>query len=347
MNRAETIRQTLHTVKRYPESTIIAKVDDGALNPAIVPGFAQDLSTLAEIGFRIAVFLPKSALAHFNHTRSFRVVRGEFTPQYLGKGQIAVIGHGDQNPDRRAAALAVRLWAKKLLYLTKYDGIFSSEGKLLSNLTLAEASLIEGQLSGEKKVVRGSMADKLHYAILACRKGVERIHIVNGQRDGIVLEEIFSSEGAGTMIYNAPSDPYIAVRQATANDVPGIFTLLSEARIGFDPDQIGGDNTQQFLVYEVDREIQGCVRLRLGADKSISLDYLSASPQVDFRESAAALLKGAVAQAGQTGVARIVLTRNNDPWLFVDPVLGSVGFQPVKGGNDRPWYLDLIPASVA
>lgn len=57
----------------------------------------------------------------------------------------------------------------------------------------------------------------------ACKKGVSRVHILDGSIDGILPCEIFSSIGSGTMIYN---DEYSGFRSMTLNDISGVLSLM-------------------------------------------------------------------------------------------------------------------------
>ena len=51
----------------------------------------------------------------------------------------------------------------------------------------------------------------------ACRAGVTRVHILNGNKDGVLPCEIFSGLGSGTMIYTAG---YGKVRPMQQTDIP-------------------------------------------------------------------------------------------------------------------------------
>ena len=59
-------------------------------------------------------------------------------------------------------------------------------------------------------------------ALDACASGVDRVHFVDGSQDGILLQEVFSSTGHGTMFY---ANQYDKIRPARPEDV-------AEARAG-------------------------------------------------------------------------------------------------------------------
>ncbi len=99
------------------------------------------------------------------------------------------------NADTVAGALAGALKAKRMLMLTDIAGVLDGEGKLIRQMTIAEArGLID---SG---VASGGMIPKLENAIHAVENGVEAVVILDGRRPHAMLVELFSEHGAGTLI---------------------------------------------------------------------------------------------------------------------------------------------------
>ena len=60
-------------------------------------------------------------------------------------------------------------------------------------------------------------------ALRACEAGVRRVHVVSSEHDGALLKELFTREGAGTLVSSAPFDE---LRQASIEDVGGILSLI-------------------------------------------------------------------------------------------------------------------------
>ena len=69
----------------------------------------------------------------------------------------------------------------------------------------------------------GRAREELELALAASRAGIPRIHIVDGREDGVVLRELFSNIGSGTMVY---ADEYAAVRPLKTADVPDILRIM-------------------------------------------------------------------------------------------------------------------------
>ncbi|MDA7705524.1 acetylglutamate kinase [Rickettsiales bacterium] len=100
------------------------------------------------------------------------------------------------NADTVAGAIASTLSATKLLMLSDVDGIKLPNGELVSHLTtdVAEQLIKDG-------IINKGMIPKVKTCIDALDNSVEYVHILNGSKDHILLMEIFTESGAGTMIF--------------------------------------------------------------------------------------------------------------------------------------------------
>lgn len=101
------------------------------------------------------------------------------------------------NGDDAAADLARGLRATKLLYLSDVPGILDRSGNLLSVLTDRQVrDLIAGG------TITGGMIPKAE-ACLRALATTARVHIVDGRAPHVLIRELFTHEGAGTMIEHA------------------------------------------------------------------------------------------------------------------------------------------------
>lgn len=99
------------------------------------------------------------------------------------------------NADTVAGALAGKLGAKRMLLLTDVAGVLDAEGKLIRQMTVAEAK--QAMADG---VATGGMIPKLETAIAAVEAGVGAVVILDGRRPHAMLVELFTEHGAGTLI---------------------------------------------------------------------------------------------------------------------------------------------------
>ena len=111
---------------------------------------------------------------------------------------IGVSEEGDTyniNADTVAGALAGALRAKRMLLLTDVPGVLDSDGKLIRQMTVAEAK--KAIATG---VATGGRIPKLETAIASVEAGVEAVVILDGRRPHAMLVELFTEHGAGTLI---------------------------------------------------------------------------------------------------------------------------------------------------
>lgn len=114
---------------------------------------------------------------------------------------IAPIGVGNDgetyniNADTAAGCIAAAVGAGKLILLTDVPGVMDREKRLISALSVKEAhQLIRDQ------VATGGMIPKIETCVEALESGVEAAHILDGRLPHVLLLEIFTPYGAGTMI---------------------------------------------------------------------------------------------------------------------------------------------------
>jgi len=102
------------------------------------------------------------------------------------------------NADTVAGAIAEALAAEKLVYLTDVEGLrrdVDDPGSLIRQTTADEldALLADGTLTG-------GMIPKITSCVHAVRNGVQRAHILDGRVPHVLLLEIFTDLGIGTMV---------------------------------------------------------------------------------------------------------------------------------------------------
>ncbi len=121
----------------------------------------------------------------------------------IGQGYIPVVaplGRGpggaclNINADLVAAHLAGALNAEKLIFLSNVRGVCRADGSLISELDEAEAKQL-----AKDGVINGGMIPKVS-ACLDALFAVPHVHIVDGREPHVLLRELFTDQGAGTMI---------------------------------------------------------------------------------------------------------------------------------------------------
>lgn len=148
------------------------------------------------------------------HTGEVRRIDVDGINQQLGLGNIILLpplGYSltgeifNLSSEAIATAVAVSLHADKLIF------IGSSNRDLPREMTLSQArNSIDAHPS-------------LSAAVKACESGVRRVHLLDRAQDGALLQELFSRDGAGTLL---SATSFETTRQASIEDVGGILELL-------------------------------------------------------------------------------------------------------------------------
>jgi acetylglutamate kinase len=128
-----------------------------------------------------------------------RLIDDEFVPV------IATIGTGPNgqayniNADTVAGAIAEALDAEKLVYLTDIEGLrrrLDEPASLIRQTTADELAAMVND-----GTIAGGMIPKVESCIHAVRNGVRNAHILDGRVAHVLLLEIFTDQGIGTMLF--------------------------------------------------------------------------------------------------------------------------------------------------
>jgi acetylglutamate kinase len=102
------------------------------------------------------------------------------------------------NADTVAGAIAEALGAEKLVYLTDVEGLRRDIGDATSLIRQTTADELEVLVADG--TIAGGMIPKVTSCVHAVRNGVTRAHILDGRIAHVLLLEIFTDAGIGTMI---------------------------------------------------------------------------------------------------------------------------------------------------
>ncbi|MGB8356296.1 MAG: amino-acid N-acetyltransferase, partial [Chthoniobacteraceae bacterium] len=191
---------------------------------------------------------------------------------FLNEGIIPIIppigfdGEGKTfrvNSDSIAVEVAEAMQAMKIIFLFSLDGL-SLAGEIVPQLSIAET---EDILKKKKVGDNAKLTSKLEHGARACRLGVPRVHLLNGNVNEALLTEVFSTDGIGTMIY---SNEYQQIRRVFKKDVRNVMTLIRQS---VDSEELIRrtradimQHIEDYWVLEIDRTLVGCVALHCYPD---------------------------------------------------------------------------------
>ena len=147
----------------------------------------------------------------------------------------------------------------------KLDGL--ATGKNTNYLEPTDSGVISALDVDQAKELLDLNGDKLNFAqkdylqnaINACEAGANRVHLLSGEFQGSVLQEVFSARGDGTMVY---ANQYSSIRPANMEDIPDILRIMQDyiAKGYLVPrtQESISERLKDYVVYSIDNSIHGC-----------------------------------------------------------------------------------------
>lgn len=219
----------------------------------------------------------------------------------------------DLDAEAVATAAAIQLKADKLLLLGHEQGLRDQTGQLIRDLTPDEAA---PWLAAHPSTMT---LRHLHAACQACRQGVKRAHLLSYQHSGSLLEELFTREGAGTLVTQYG---YETLRQARIDDVGGLLALLQplEERgvlVRRSRERLEAE-IERFTVIDLDGSIIACAALYPYPDEhQAELACVVVDPAYRQGQRGDRLLACIERSAQALGVAKLfVLTTQTAHWFI-------------------------------
>jgi acetylglutamate kinase len=126
-------------------------------------------------------------------------VAGEFVPVVSPVAREPESGRTlNVNADLAACALATRLQASKLIFLSDVRGVLrdpKDESTLIPSLNPAYITDLKNQ-----SIISGGMIPKVDSSLASLRGGVGKVHLIDGRIPHALILEIFTDVGIGTEI---------------------------------------------------------------------------------------------------------------------------------------------------
>ncbi len=123
------------------------------------------------------------------------ILKDGFTPVVTPMGIDEKKQSYNINADVAAGSLATHLKSRRLLLMTDVEGVYDKNKKLISEINSSEAEKLL-----HDNTIKDGMIPKIRTCINAVENGVRGVVIIDGRKAHSILFELFSDEGAGTLI---------------------------------------------------------------------------------------------------------------------------------------------------
>ena len=220
------------------------------------------------------------------------------------------------NSDLLAAELAEVLDATKIIFLTPHAGL-EIDGEVRREIAVDALRTI---LADHPEQISDSGRSKAAHAIKAIETGTPRVHIIDGRVFDGLLNEVFSNEGVGTLVYG---NDYQQIRKAAKRDVRLIYNLTRNAvrreELIYRTQQQIEKNIDQFFVFEIDENIIACVTLIYGDSPQVAeVGSLYVMPFYHNRGIGKKMVEYACLQAKERGVSTVIALSTQSFGFFIN-----------------------------
>ena len=255
----------------------------------------------------------------------------DFITHILDEGIVPIIqpiGFGPDgkslriNSDLLAAELAEALLATKIIYLTPAPGM-EIDGEIRREISI---DVLRDILRTKPERIAELVRSKAQNAVRAIETGTPRVHIVDGRLLDGLLNEIFSGEGVGSLVYG---NDYQQIRRDTRRDVRALYSLIrggvKREELIHRTQQAIEKNIDQFYVFEIDENIIACVTLYFypGHPTMAELGTLYVLPFYHNRGIGRKMVEYASLRAKEKGATTLVALSTQNFGFFT----GVAGFE--------------------
>jgi len=256
------------------------------------------------------------------HTGTVRHVHAPTINSLLEAGQLVVLPPIGYSPtgdvfnvtaEEIASETAIALNASKLVYFVDQlpvDG---------SGTTLRQASAAEI----DQAIQHPSNSDiisTLEHSVQSCKRGIERVHLVESSAPDALLKELFTRDGGGSLI---TAGMWEAIRHAQIQDVGGIIRLIEPLQengslVARSREQLELD-IDNFMVCERDGMTVACAALFIPEDADGYAQIACVATHPDYQGSGRAdkLLLALEKRARSAGVKRLLLLSTRAAHWFI------------------------------
>lgn len=244
---------------------------------------------------------------------------------------VSIIGYSttgesfNLSAEEVATQLSIKLNADKMIGFCSEHGVLSDDNKVIAELLPSEAQVCLEKHQKDGNLMTGT-AIYLRAAMRACKAGVSRSHLVSYQKDGALLQELFSRDGIGTQIVMESAEQ---LRQATIDDIGGIMDLIRPLEqqgllVKRSREQLELE-VHKFTIVLRDGLVIGCAALYPAQDnQSGEMACVATHPEYRNASRGDALVNEISHQARNLGLSKLfVLTTSSIHWFR------ERGFNPV------------------
>lgn len=331
------VQSSLHTALRVTDTDSLSLIKEvvGKLRIGLEATFSMGLVNSPMHGADINTATGNYILAKpfgihngvdYAHTGEVRKVDSEAIQKQLELNNIVLVSNLGYSPtgevfnltvEEVASATAIALCADKLLIYSREAGILDQDGEAISQLSAEQAQ----QLIRDKVSAKGfdEQLKNLELSVRACMATVKRSQVISYAEDGALLTELFTRDGAGTLI---TQESYESIRPAGIDDVGGILELIQplekNGSLVHRSRELLENEIQYFTVIEREGTVIACGALYPLENDCMELACLVTHEEYRGRQRGQTMLDHLLTTAKKAGIRQVFVLTTKTPHWFIE-----------------------------
>jgi len=317
------VREVLQYIPQFRGKTFLVLIEAGLLPEPAIAETLLDLAVLEDLGVKLVLAVLGGDIKDLYdwtlecEIMSARVSKPISDPgavieakEILSRGQSVVIDASGTGPlDSAVVDFAKGIGVVKIIALL--------EEALLINGAPAHAIRASDALALTEHT-DGPGAALLKSAAEACKRGIPRVHVLNGRRQGVLVDELFSNEGVGTMVHG---DSYRIIRPLREEDIPELLGMIGRSvrrtkLVARNYEDIQS-KINDFRVMTIDDNVVGCVALHeYKSEQTAEVACLYVKQAHEGRGYGIELVRHAEDMAREKGIPRVFALTNRAADFF-------------------------------
>lgn len=356
------IREVLQYIPQFRGKTFLVLIEAGLLPEPAVAETLLDLAALEDLGVKLVLGVLGGDIKDlYDWTLECEIMAARVKEpisdpaalpearEILARGQSVVIDASATGPlDSQVVDFALGLGVTKVIALLEEAILI--DGQPVHAIRARDAIETANNTAGVEG--RGLLLA----AAEACLRGVPRVHVLNGRRQGVLVDELFSNEGVGTMIH---ADSYREIRRLREEDIPELLGMIGRSvrrtRLVARTYEDIQAQIDDYRVLTIDDNVVGCVALHeYPGEHQAEIACLYVKQAHEGRGYGIDLVRHAESMAAERGIPRVFALTNRAADFFRDRLeytLGTPAELPharrskyEESGRDSLVFLKVIEA---
>ena len=261
------LRAVLQYIPQFRGKIFCVLIEAGLLPEPAVAETLLDLAVLEDLGVKLVLGVLGGDLKDlYDWTLECEIMAARVThpitdplaakevQEILQRGQSAVIDASGIGPlDPEVVNFAMLVGVSKVIALLEESILVNGQPAHAIRAADVPSVLETEDVTGRELLL--AAAD-------ACKRGVPRVHVLNGRQQGVLVDELFSNEGVGTMVH---ADSYRVIRELREDDIPELLGMIGRVvrRTKLVPRNYEDIHQKlaDYHVMTIDDNVVGCVAL--------------------------------------------------------------------------------------